>query len=75
MHCGGPASMWIFLGRGVVGLHLEYTVLHVTFFHEHDIAGPVFREILYAQDIFEFVTQAAVQGHALCHHILIEVRN
>jgi hypothetical protein len=35
------------LSRGAVGFSFAYMILHVPFFHEHDVAGPVLGEILY----------------------------
>jgi hypothetical protein len=59
------------LAQGVVGLHCACVILHVMFFHKRDIVGPHFGEILYAEDIFEFFTQAMVQGYA--HHCIIPI--
>jgi hypothetical protein len=76
---GGVAGSWCHgrfgLSRGAMGFCFAHSVLHVLFFHEHDAARPVFREILCTQDIFEFFTQAVMQGHVLHCVIPIEVRD
>jgi hypothetical protein len=59
----------------VVGFHLACRVLQVAFFHERNIVGLLFGEILCAQDIFEFFTQTIAQGSPLNHIVPIEVHD
>jgi hypothetical protein len=72
---GGQHGYRFVLGQWTVGFHLACMVLHVIFVHERNIVGPLFGEILYAQDIFQFFTQAMVQGSALRHIMPIEVHD
>jgi hypothetical protein len=58
-----------------MGFCFARSVLHILFFHERDVARPVLREILYAQDVLEFFVQAAMQSHALRCIVPIEIRN
>jgi hypothetical protein len=58
-----------------VGLHFAHAVSYVMLFHKHDVAGLLFREILYAEDILGFFTQAEVQGGMLGSIVPIEVCN
>jgi hypothetical protein len=39
---GGWHGCWFVLARGAVGLCFAHAVLHVTFFHDRDIVGPLF---------------------------------
>jgi hypothetical protein len=72
---GGQHGCRFILAQGAVGLHFVCAVLHVTFFYKCDVVGPLIRDVLYAQDIFEFITQATVQGSTLHGIVLIEVHD
>jgi hypothetical protein len=76
---GGIAGGWhrggFGLSGGAVGFCFARSVLHIPFFHEHDVARLVFREILCTQDVLEFFAQAAMQGRMLRCIVPIEIRD
>jgi hypothetical protein len=51
--------------------HVQYYICHV--FYKHNIARPIFREILYTLDAVECFNKAALQGSLLCCIIPINI--